>query len=135
MMEPWRRWQQMARESQEVALLAEQDGHFRSSASRYYYAAYQSATAALLYRSVTPPDTREAWRHEATPQLLKEHLEPLIASRDKRKDLAARLGRLYKLRIIADYISGETVSREQIRQAGKDARYLIKVFASVTQGE
>lgn len=75
-MTPWQSWREMAQESEKAARLAEADGCLRSAASRYYYAAYQAATALLLYRGLTPPAEREAWSHENTPQLMWEQMEP-----------------------------------------------------------
>jgi hypothetical protein len=50
----------------------EKSGHFRSSASRGYYAGYQAATSLLLYAKQVPPEGREAWSHEATPELIRK---------------------------------------------------------------
>jgi len=71
-MDAWQLWQGMAREAVEAAWLAEAGGCLRSSASRYYYAAYQAVTALLVYRGLTPPADREAWSHEDTPDLLQD---------------------------------------------------------------
>lgn len=70
-MEAWQAWLEMARESQEAAQQAEANGHFRSAASRYYYAAYQAVTALLLYRRVPTPEDRQAWSHDQTPDLIR----------------------------------------------------------------
>ena len=76
-MEPWQLWQDMARESEQAARLAEDGGCPRSAASRYYYAAYQAVTALLLYRGLTPPEGREAWSHEDTPLSCRDQLRAL----------------------------------------------------------
>lgn len=130
-MDAWRLWQDMARESEEAARLAEAGGCLRPAASRYYYAAYQAVTALLLYRGLTPPLDREAWNHEDTPALLQDQLRTLIRSRDKRNDLAARLVDLYRVRIIANYQGRRVVSLSRLAGAGRDARYILRVMEGV----
>ncbi len=130
-MDAWQLWQEMARESEEAARLAEAGGCLRSAASRYYYTAYQAATALLLYRGLTPPLGREAWNHEDTPALLQDQLRTLIRYRDKRNDLAARLVDLYRVRIIADYQGRRVVSLSRLAGAGRDARYILRVTEDV----
>ncbi|HZP83600.1 MAG TPA: HEPN domain-containing protein [Chthonomonadaceae bacterium] len=126
-MEAWQQWREMARESAKAAQQVEAEGCLRSSASRYYYAAYQAVTAVLLYRKLTPPDTEEAWSHAVTPQLLEEHFEPLIRSKDRRQNLAYRLSELYKLRILADYRGSKRIDEKQMNAARRDAGYIVKV--------
>jgi uncharacterized protein (UPF0332 family) len=126
-MDAWQLWQEMARESEKAARMAELGGCLRSSASRYYYAAYQMVTALLLYRGLTPPPLREAWSHFETPLLLKEQLAPLIRSRTQRNDMASRFGELYKLRITADYVGRDTLRADKLNGARKDASYLFKI--------
>ncbi len=126
-MDAWRLWQEMAWESEEAARMAENGGCLRSAASRYYYAAYQAATALLLYRGLTPPTGREAWSHEETPALLQDQLQTLIRSRDRRSDLANRLTELYWLRLSADYRGARPVVAAQIVKAGRDARFILRV--------
>ena len=102
----------------------------RSAVSRYYYASYQAMSALILYVGLTPPEGREAWGHEQTPILIKEHLRVVIPNTGRRQDLAGRLGKLYKLRVVADYISTENVagSLEQVR---KNAAFLLKVTQDI----
>ena len=95
-MDAWNLWQVMARESKRAARLAEGGDCPRSAVSRYYYAAYQSATALLLYRGLTPPAEREAWSHDETPILVAMDLSTIIARRDLRRDIALRLRQLYQ---------------------------------------
>jgi uncharacterized protein (UPF0332 family) len=126
-MDAWQLWQDMARESEEAARMAEVGGCLRSAASHYYYAAYQAVTALLLYRGLTPPLDREAWSHEETPALLQDQLRTLIRSRDRRNDLATRLKQLYRRRLTADYQSAKTVTAAQVIKAGQDARFILRV--------
>ncbi len=130
-MDAWQLWQQMARESEEAARLAEAGGCLRPAASRYYYAAYQAVTALLLYRGLTPPEGREAWSHVDTPQLLQDQLRPLIRSRSGRNDLAQRLTDLYRLRVAADYEGAEIIGTSRVQRAGKDSRYIVRIMSDI----
>lgn len=129
-MKPWQLWQDMAHESEQAARLAEDGGCPRSAASRYYYAAYQAATALLLYQGLIPPEGREGWTHLDTPTLLRDQVRT-IRSRDSRCDVAARRVDLYRLRLRADYQGDEPVQADQLPEAGRDARYVLKVANDV----
>ena len=104
----WQKWREMARESQAAAIVLEHDELLRSSASRFYYAAFQISTAVLLYLKLTPPVGEEGWSHASTPEMLREHLEHVLKSMDTRRKLARHLSELYKIRIEADYIGDRT---------------------------
>ncbi len=130
-MDAWERWLVMAREASETAQLAEVAGHLRSAASRYYYAAYQAATALLLYRGLIPPAGVEAWSHFLTPTLLGEETQTLIKSRGRRTDLATRLRDLYELRITADYRAEGEIAQNQIAAARRDAGFILKVVNDI----
>ena len=69
-------WLEMSAESFEAGLTSEQANRYRSAISRYYYSAYQAATAALVAAGMTPPTGREAWSHDATPELFIAHIKP-----------------------------------------------------------
>jgi uncharacterized protein (UPF0332 family) len=125
--EAWEQWQRMAVESQMAAHLLAGAGHLRPSASRYYYAAYQAATALLLYGKVIPPEQREAWSHEATPQLLKSQLSRVVRSRDVRNSMGERLSALYHPRVTCVYQAGQKIDRDDLERARKDAGYVMKV--------
>lgn len=125
-MEPWQLWLEMALDSMQAANTLADNKFWRSSASRRYYAAFQAVTALLLYSRLTPPPDREAWSHEDTPDILLDHLIPLVSSRDRRKDLANRLRELYKVRVVADYIGSVAFSEERVSSARKDAGYIVK---------
>jgi uncharacterized protein (UPF0332 family) len=130
-MEPWQQWRDMAVESMQSAEILEDSGYWRSSTSRYYYATYQMMTALLLYCKLTPPEEREAWSHDDTPTILRQHLNPLIPSRDRRNDLANRLSELYKARIIADYLGTVALDEKRVNTARKDAGYMVKLAEKI----
>ena len=87
-------------------------------------------TAILHYRRLIPPDGREAWSHEETPELLVQHLSVVMADRDRRNDLRSRLRILYKVRVSADYISADDVTM-RIDNVRKDAEFLVKVAQGI----
>lgn len=121
-MEAWERWWQMAVSSLDAAKMLENKEYLRPGASRSYYAAYQAASSAVLYLGTTPPVDREAWSHEATPELLRRQLRTLLPQ-NRCNDLARRLGTLYKLRIDADYISDTEINSAALQAALKDASF------------
>ena len=125
----------MARDSQQAALAAETAEHWRSSASRYYYAAYQAVTAVLLYAGLTPPAAEESWSHAATPDMLEQHFVPYVRSRDARKELGRQLRELYKLRIIADYIGATKLEQKSVAEARKYSNRLVKVADKILPQE
>ena len=121
----WEKWWEMAQDALASAQLLQRHGQFRASASRSYYACYQSVTAVLLYQKQTPPDNREAWSHELTLEFIRKQLT-LIRAQEQRNDLAARLRRLYTLRISADYAGRGEVEEAALTSALRDASYLVK---------
>ena len=133
-MPDWQNWYRMAIDSQQAAQEL-QSFRLRSCASRIYYSAYQAVTSVLLYRGLAPPVGQEAWSHVTTPELIVEHWGPLMASIDKRKDLAKRLGGLYKLRISADYVGDDIVSAPIVARAMKDGNFLVRVVAGILPKE
>lgn len=121
----------MARDSQTAAIVLERDELSRSSASRFYYAAFQICTAVLLYRGLTPPEGEEGWSHAATPNMLKQQLEPVIKLQDNRQKIASFLGELYKVRLEADYIGDVRVDAAKLKVSARKARYLVKTMEEI----
>lgn len=129
-MDAWEQWLLMARGSLASARLLLRQEEIRSSASRAYYAAYQAVTAILLYHGMTPPEDREAWSHDATPDLIRR-LAPTALRQDRRKDIAQRLADLYDLRVTADYISLVEVEELSLKTALKNASFIVGVAGNV----
>src|SRR5438105_2250804 len=96
-------WLEMSAESFEAGLTSEQANRYRSAISRYYYSAYQAATAALVAAGMTPPTGREAWSHDATPELFIAQLSRQEYNDEQSSRLADDLEALYTLRVRADY--------------------------------
>ena len=133
-MPTWALWLDMARESEKAGRVTEAEGLYRVSVSRYYYAAYQAATAVLLYRRQTPPDGRGAWSHAETPQLFREHLGVAVASSDSRKQIADNLRKLYKARVDADYVSDAAIDDAAALGSRKLSVFLVKVVENIVDG-
>lgn len=131
-MADWQAWHTMASASQQAAQSLEALDP-RSCVSRYYYGAYQGVTAVLLYQGATPPAGREAWNHEATPELLVEKWESLL-KRDACQDLAQRLKRLYKIRVNADYVGNDETGTNEVREAGKTCNFILKTVNALLVG-
>lgn len=77
-----------------------------------------------------PPAGREAWSHEATPELVKDlpsiFLLPAVA-----QDMRKRLSDLYGLRIIADYRSEEDIEELTLREAVRSAAFIVRILGSI----
>lgn len=124
-MADWELWIGMARESQEAAEILSGQGRLRDAASRFYYAAYQATTALLHYRGLTPPQGREAWSHDDTPDLVLSQLAPVLASRDVRRRVARMLRGLYELRVRADYHASADVNADALVVARRESGYVV----------
>lgn len=129
-MDAWERWWNMAQGSLAAAQLLATQGEVRSSASRADYASYQAVTALLLYHGMTPPNDREAWSHEATPDLFRQ-LSGTIVSENARKGIKQRLEACYELRVDADYISQAHVNEAKLKLSLKDAAFVINLANDV----
>ena len=129
-MEAWEKWWNMAQGSLKAAHVLEVFGEQRSSVSRAYYAAYQAATALLLYGRQIPPVGREAWSHEATPELV-TRLPGTILVPPVAQDMRKRLSSLYDLRLVADYQGERDIDELALRSTLRDAAFIIKI-ANVT---
>lgn len=131
MMPPsWEQWWEMAQDALASAQILQRHGQIRASASRSYYASYQSVTAILLYQKQIPPNNREAWSHDATPDLFRR-LPGTILTQEARKDVALRLEASYELRLVADYIGNAEVTEAKLKVSLKDMAFIIKLARAV----
>lgn len=123
----------MAQDSEAAATAAKSISRFRSAVSRYYYSAYQSATALLIHTGQTPPTGREGWTHQDTPEMFRVCMRSVLKDSINRNKLAGDLKALYKLRIIADYVSREKISADDVTRAGSIAGVWLKCAAKILQ--
>ena len=134
-MPDWKLWKEMAQDTLVDARSLFSNSRMRSAVSRYYYAVYQMSTAVLLYRNQTPPEYREAWSHNSTPELLGEHLHLSGLNRFQHKTLTKFMQELYKMRCDADYQSGVDFQFEIVKKIDRSARYFITVCSDILPKE
>lgn len=118
-----RTWLELARDARHAAngLLTQE--RFRSCLSRAYYAAYSKVTHELMAtRGVTLPSEREGPSHARIRRLIQTSMAHMPANR--RFKLSEMIGRLYTLRIDADY-------KPSVDVDGRDAREAISIMKTV----
>ncbi len=115
-------WLDLAREARSSANELLELERFRSCASRAYYAAYSKITHELVAtaNSTLPPD-REGPNHPGNTgragirRLIETNMPNM--RQEKREKLSELLGRLYTLRIDADYKPSVAVESRDAREA------------------
>jgi len=103
------------------------ENNFRSCVSRCYYAAYSKVTHELVTTAgLTMPQGREGPHHTggrgAIRQMIATSMPNMQA--DKRVKLSELIGRLYTLRLIADY-------KPSVEIESHDARAAISIMTTV----
>ena len=119
-------WLDLARDARKAAsrLLAEEN--YRSSMSRAYYAAYSKVTHELIgSAALQPAPGREGPKHGG-----RAGIRPLIETRmpnmqqTRRYRLSELIGRLYTLRLDADY-------KPSVKVESRDAREAISIMNTI----
>ena len=108
-------WLDLARESRKVASTLVRDGYFRSAIARAYYAAFSKITYELLLAGEKMPADREGPTHKKLRPMVEANLRSL--EKHDRVALSRIVGRLYTLRIAADYQPSTSVSAADAREA------------------
>jgi len=108
-------WLDVAVSARRSASQLMRDAAFRSAASRAYYAAYSKLTHELVAAGVTMPREREGPGHQRLRPLIETPLT--IMTKAKRVVLSALVGRLYILRLDADYRPSAIVEAREARLA------------------
>ncbi len=122
-------WDDIARDSLKAAQLFADGNHFRSCASRAYYAAFSAVSFAL--QSQAPFERwRETPAHRMVTRLVEVHLAESLTRRGLR-ELKARITRLYNERINADYKSGLTVDMSTALQSQQDAHSVCRALGVI----
>lgn len=101
-------WLELSADSRRAAQALFERGHYRSSVSRSYYAAYAAASY-LLEGKVAYPQGRHNAPNERVPSYIRNHLSTL--DKDRRRSAAKTMGILWKARVEADYKPGVTCDR------------------------
>ena len=117
-------WQEIGRSNFGAAVSLYDSGHYRSTVSRFYYAAFSLVTGGLVQRNAVGDFTggRGTPGHAQLPGLVETHFTQFSQAR---LDNFTRLLRsLYAARIAADY-SLQRVDRQSARDAYTAAK---KIF-------
>jgi uncharacterized protein (UPF0332 family) len=116
-------WLDVARDARKAANQLLTDDHFRSAVARAYYAAYSKITHELVAVASLPMTPgREGPSHTRIRPVIETSMPNMV--QDKRDKLSELLGRLYALRIDADY-------RPSIEVEGTEAREAISIMKSI----
>lgn len=108
-------WDDIARANRTAAVELYLSSHWRSCASRCYYAVYSAATHELLAAGVAMPADRNNPRHKSLPVLIGKNLSRLAPP--ARWRMASLVSVSYRLRIAADYQPNVTFDRTDARTA------------------
>ena len=120
-------WLELARDARKAASRLVTEGHFRSCVSRAYYAAYSKVTHELTATAgLTMPTDREGPGHGIGRGGVRRMIETSMLSMkpEKRVKLSELIGRLYTLRIDADY-------KPSVEVEGADAREALSIMKTV----
>lgn len=116
-------WLELARDARKVASRLVTEDQFRSCASRAYYAAYSKVTHELVVTARLPmPPGREGPSHARIRPLIESSMPNMETPR--RVKLSELIGRLYTLRVDADY-------KPSVEVEGADAREALSIMKTV----
>ena len=108
-------WQELANDARKAAHRLVSD-YNRSCAARAYYAAYSKVTHELVATAGLPlPPDREGFGHRRTRAVIETSMPNM--SVEKRRKLSELVGRLYTLRIDADYKPSMVLEDREAREA------------------
>jgi len=109
-------WLDVARDARKSASSLLTEDHNRSATARAYYAAYAKITHELVATAGLPmPPGREGPNHSRIRSIISTSMPNM--AQPKRDKLSEMLGRLYTLRIDADYRPSSPVGSGEARAA------------------
>src|SRR2546423_14747872 len=120
-------WLELARDARHAANVLLTQERFRSCMSRAYYAAYSKVTHELVFTAqLTMPAEREGPHHTGRRGSIRALIETSMPNmqQDRRVKLSELIGRLYTLRIDADY-------KPSVEVEGRDAREAHSIMKTV----
>ena len=115
-------WRELSLECRKAAKNLLTEDWLRSSINRSYYAAY-AALSGRLEGKVIYKEGRNNPAHADLPTYILRNLDTL--SRQTRFDLVKAVGRLWKARVIADYVPATYVDRSIALNALRDANTIL----------
>ncbi|MEX2216502.1 MAG: HEPN domain-containing protein [Phycisphaeraceae bacterium] len=119
-------WLELAREARKAANMSVQEGYHRAAASRAYYAAYSRVSHALAMAGLTMPVQREGPSHKRLRPLIETSMPDM--DQPSRVALSRLVGRLYTLRIDADYKPSVLVGGKESREAASIMKTIFEAF-------
>jgi len=120
-------WLELARDARKAARRLMTEDNFRSCVSRSYYAAYSKVTHELVVTAgLTMPQDREGPHHTGGRGAIRQLITTSMPNMQsvKRVKLSELIGRLYTLRISADY-------KPSVEVEGRDAREAVSIMNTV----
>lgn len=109
-------WLDVARDARRAAYELAASGRNRSATARAYYAAYSRVTHFLVTVAGLPcPIDREGFGHRRTREVIQTSMPGMKQA--KREKLSDLIGRLYTLRVDADYKPSILVEGREAREA------------------
>ena len=109
-------WLDVARDARKAASRLLTENHYRSAVARAYYAAYSKVTHELVATAGLPmPPGREGPNHVRVRRVIESSMPDMPQA--KRDKLSEILGRLYAIRIEADYRPSSAVGITEARAA------------------
>ncbi len=115
-------WRELSLECRTAAKNLLTDGCFRSSINRSYYAAY-AALSSKLEGKIIYKEGRNNPAHADLSTYILHNLDSL--SRATRFELTKAMGRLWKARVIADYVPPTFVDRNIAVNALRDVNTIL----------
>jgi len=120
-------WLKVARDARNAANEMLTHELFRSCVSRAYYAAYSKVTHELVFTAqLTMPEDREGPHHTGRRGAIRPMIETSMPNmqQEKRVKLSELIGRLYAMRVAADY-------RPSVEVESRDAREAVTIMKTV----
>lgn len=118
-------WQEIGESNFRAANELYSAGHYRSSVSRFYYAAFSLLTYELTRKGVIFRAGRQTPAHAQLPDYVTDNLTQFTEAR--RAAIGLTVFRLYRLRLDADYFD-DRVDRTLARKAKGNAEKLFRYF-------
>lgn len=121
-------WKELSLDSLAAAKELMTAGHWRSSASRSYYAVY-ARVCQVLSRLTEFPEGREGPSHDDLPDMLFDYLTRLTVA--ERRRFASVVYRMYQRRVTADYRPSRTIDELGARDSMTSAQAFFTAMEAV----
>jgi uncharacterized protein (UPF0332 family) len=120
-------WLDLARDARKAANTLVTEDRFRSCVARAYYAAYSKVTHELVVTAgLDMPPNREGPSHARIRPIIETSMPNMTQS--KREKLSELVGRLYTLRVDADYKPSTRVEGVEAREAISIMKTIFEAF-------